>query len=216
MTAPALDAATDRLPRGRHHLTRAQVADAQRRRIMAAMALVMADQGYAATSVADVVRHAGVSRETYYQQFRSKLDCFLAAFDAAAAELFAPIRAVADPVVLASADLGPAERLDRFDELLGAYLEGLVRHPELARMFLVEVYAAGPDAIARRVELQAEVTASVAALLGASDERARFACQALVAAIGALVTPLLVAGDLPAILALREPVIDLAAGSLLA
>ncbi len=186
----------------------------QRRRIMTAMAEVMAEQGYATTSVADVIRRAGVSRETYYQQFRSKLDCFLAAFDAAAVALFAPIRAMADPA--GSAALGPAERLDRFDELLGAYLDGLAAQPALARVFLVEVYAAGPGAMARRVELQAEISDSVATLLGASNDRGRFACQALVAATSALVTPLVVAGDVDGVLALREPIVDLAAGSLLA
>ena len=205
-----------RLPRGRHGLTREEVADVQRRRIMEAMAMVMVDQGYAGTSVADVIRRAGVSRETYYQQFRSKLDCFLAAFDAAAVELFAPIQAVLDPIAGAASSLGPADRLDQFDELLGAYLHGLTARPELARVFLVEVYAAGPEAIARRVGLQGEITASVAVLLGASNDRGRFACQALVAAISALVTPLLVADDLAGILALREPLVDLAAGTLLA
>lgn len=208
--------ATDRLPRGRHGLSRAEVADVQRRRITGAMTLAMAEKGYAATSVADVIGRAGVSRETYYQQFRCKLDCFLAAFDAAAAELFAPIGDVADPAALLAGAPGPANRLDRFDELLGAYLRGLTARPELAKVFLVEVYAAGPEAVARRVELQAEITAAVAVLLGASNDRGRFACQALVAAISALVTPLLVADDLAGIVALREPIVDLAAGSLLA
>ncbi|WP_421120955.1 TetR/AcrR family transcriptional regulator [Aquihabitans daechungensis] len=188
------------------------MADAQHRRITGAMALVVAEQGYAATSVADVIGRAGVSRETYYQQFRSKLDCFLAAFDDAAAQLFAPIRAVAGPV---SASLGPADRLARFDQLLEAYLRGLTTQPELAKVFLVEVYAAGPEAIARRVALQAEITAAVATLLGASDDRGRFACRALVAATSALVTPLIASGDLAGIVALREPIVDLAAGSLL-
>lgn len=207
---------TARLPRGRHGLSREEVAHDQRRRMMEALAEVMGEQGYANTSVADIIRRAGVSRETYYQQFRSKLDCFLAAFDAASASLFDPIQAVMEPILRDAEHLGPADRLDRFDELLGAYLSGLTAHPALAKVFLVEVYAAGPEAVARRVELQAAVTESVAALLGASNERGRFACQALVAAISAMVTPLLVAHDLDGIRALREPLVDLAAGSLLA
>lgn len=205
-----------RLPRGRHGLTREEVADDQRRRIMTAMAEVMAEQGYPATSVADVISRAGVSRETYYQQFRSKLDCFLAAFDRASAELFTPI---ADRVAEATggdAPLGPAERLEEFDVLFGLYLEGITSQPELARVFLVEVYAAGPEAMERRARLQTIITDAVALLLGASNERGRFACTALVAAISALVTPLLAAGDLAGIRALREPIVDLAARSLLA
>jgi AcrR family transcriptional regulator len=210
------EAAPTRLPRGRHGLSREEVAGDQRRRIMTAMAEVMAEQGYAGTSVADVIGRAGVSRETYYQQFRSKLACFLAAFDAASAELFVPIAARVAEVTEAAAPIGPAERLEEFDVLFGAYLEGIATHPELARVFLIEVYAAGPEAMERRARLQTIITDAVASLLGASNDRGRFACQALVAAISALVTPLLAAGDLAGIRALREPIVDLAARSLLA
>lgn len=210
------DAPPTRLPRGRHGLTREEVAGDQRRRIMAAMAKVVAEQGYAATTVADVIGRAGVSRETFYQQFRSKLACFLAAFDAASAELFASFADRVAEVTQGSAPLGPADRLDEFDVLFGAYLDGIASHPEQARVFLIEVYAAGPEAMERRARLQATITDAVADLLGASNDRGRFACQALVAAISALVTPLLAAGDLAGIRALREPIVDLAARSLLA
>lgn len=205
-----------RLPRGRHGLTREQVADDQRHRIMAAMAEVMSEQGYATTTVADVIARAGVSRETYYQQFRSKLDCFLAAFDTAAAQLFAPIQERLDPLRSGTASYGPADRLEEFDELFSVYLRGITANPALARVFLVEVYAAGPEAMERRARLQVIITDAVSVLLGAANDRGRFACQALVAAVGALVTPLLVADDLAGILALREPIVDLAARSLLA
>ena len=42
------------------------------------MAQVMAEKGYVATTVADVLRAAKVSRETFYEQFESKEDCFAA------------------------------------------------------------------------------------------------------------------------------------------
>lgn len=201
------DAASTRLPRGRHGLSRAEVATAQRDRLMLAMAEVMADRGYVGTSVADVIACAGVSRETFYQRFDSKLDCFLASFDAAAEVLFAPLVAQVGDVAVED---GP-DVLHRFDALLGAYLHGLATRPAHARLFLVEVYAAGPDAIARRVALQATISEAVASLLGVDTESGRFACQALVAAISALVTPPLVAGELDALVALREPLVDLVA-----
>lgn len=205
-----------RLPRGRHGLTREAVADDQRRRITSAMAEVMAEHGYAATSVAAVIARAGVSRETFYQQFRSKLDCFLASFDAAAETLFGPLGTALERAAERGQGSGPADRLDRFDELLGSYLDGLAAQPALTRVFLVEVFAAGPEAIARRVAHQAVVADAVANLLGAESEQGRFACGALVAAIGALVTAPLVADDLDALRALREPLVDLAARQLLA
>src|ERR687883_326916 len=69
------------LPRGPHNLTRDHVLTSQRERMIDAMADVVAAKGYAATTVGDVVAGAGVSRKTFYEHFRDKEDCFLAAFD---------------------------------------------------------------------------------------------------------------------------------------
>src|SRR5436305_5516878 len=49
----------------------------QRARLLAAMAGVVAEKGYAAATVADVVREAGVSRTTFYELYASKEQCFL-------------------------------------------------------------------------------------------------------------------------------------------
>jgi hypothetical protein len=45
----------------------------------------------------------------------------------------------------------------RTRRLIGAYLDALAEEPTLTRMFLVEVYAAGPDAVQRRVDSQQRV-----------------------------------------------------------
>ena len=71
-----------RLPRGPHQLAREEVLASQRARMLEAMAHAVADKGYAATTVADVVGGAGVSRKTFYEHFQDKEDCFLEAFDA--------------------------------------------------------------------------------------------------------------------------------------
>src|SRR4029453_19422645 len=80
------------LPPARHRLSRIEVAESQRHRLMLAMTNEVAERGYVTTSVARVTTRAGVSRESFYQQFGSKLDCFLACFDAAADRLFGPLR----------------------------------------------------------------------------------------------------------------------------
>lgn len=194
-----------RLPRGRHSLTREQVTADQRARIMVALAEAMAADGYTEVSVADVLRRAGVSRETFYQQFSSKRDCFLQTFDAAAAILADRIDgAVAD----APAGGGPAAA----EAAVGAYLDALVAEPAFAHLFLVESHAAGPAAIERRAAVQARLAAGLAELLGVTDDERRFACRAFVAAVGGLVTPPLVAGDLAAVRALRDPLLALLRG----
>ncbi|MET0604515.1 MAG: helix-turn-helix domain-containing protein, partial [Baekduia sp.] len=71
-----------RLPRGRHGLSPSYVADNQRARILVGVTEVVADKGYTAMSVEDIVRRSGVSRRTFYDQFRDKRSAFFASFDA--------------------------------------------------------------------------------------------------------------------------------------
>jgi AcrR family transcriptional regulator len=128
------------LPRGPHHLGRDVVEASQRGRLLDAMAHVVADKGYGATSVADVIARAGVSRKTFYEHFRDKLDCFLGAYDLGVEVLLATVRAAgaeeADPFAVTRARTR-------------AYLRTLADEPAFARTFLVEV-AAGPEALERR------------------------------------------------------------------
>lgn len=195
------DPAAERLPRGRHGLSRHEVAEAQRNRMLLAIALAMTEKGYVGTTVADVLTRAGVSRETFYQQFSSKLDCFLAAFDVASEMLVGR---------LGQADLDDGETpLERFDRAFSAYLDVLTEQPALARVFLVEVYAAGPEALERRAALHARIVDRMAQLLSATTAEDRFECQLLVAGVGALVTGPLVAGDVDALRGLRAQVVDL-------
>jgi AcrR family transcriptional regulator len=176
-----------------------------------ALASAMAEKGYVGTSVADVLKRAGVGRETFYQQFSSKLDCFMSAFDVAGEMLLGQLEQATK-----DAEGTP---LERFDHALSAYLDILAEQPAFARVFLVEVYAAGPEAIARRATLQDRIVDRMADLLGASTRDDRFACQVLVAAVSFMVTGPVVAQDAKAlrglrtkIVALVERAIDLAAG----
>jgi AcrR family transcriptional regulator len=202
--AGAITTSTQRLPRGRHGLSREVVVRSQRERLLRAMAETMAEQGYAKTSVADVLRAASVSRETFYEQFDSKEDCFLAAYDAAAALLLAEV-----PRSQAAA----SGRLEAFERGVGAYLDVLAAEPEFARLFLVEVYAAGPAAIARRLQMQELFVDVLCASLDSPGDD-RFAVEALVAAIAQMVTSKLAVGDVEGLRALREPLVDLVSRAL--
>ena len=186
------------LPKGRHSLSRQQVADAQRLRLAIGMADAMVEGGYVGTPVAAVLKRAGVSRETFYQLYRDKLACFLDALDLAGAVLLAELAEVLDH---------PGEPLDRAERAVDQYLATIVEHPAFARLYLVEVHAAGPVAMQRRADLQAQVVDALADLLGAKTQSARFACRAFVAAIASLVTVPVATGDLEAVRALRRPLV---------
>jgi AcrR family transcriptional regulator len=168
------------------------------------------------TPVAEVIRRAGVSRETFYQQFSSKLDCFMAAFDEAAELLLGSIAAKTGLGRTALDGRDADTRVAQFDLVLRAYLDALAAHPGYARVFLVDVYAAGLPAVERRARLQRRIVDSVAALLGATEPRDRFGCEVLVAALAGMVTVPLVANDAQAVRDLHGPVLDLVRHALVA
>lgn len=184
------------LPRGRHGLSRAQVAETQRARILRGTAAAMVEKGYAGTVVADIIKRAGVSRETFYQQFTSKQDCFVATLEATIEHLTATIT----PLLAKGT---PRQQLDR---AIGAYLDTLTAEPEIARLLLIETYAAGPEAMRRRLALQQQFADGIATIVGASH----FACEAFVAALIGLVTARFVTEDTTTLHELREPIMALA------
>jgi AcrR family transcriptional regulator len=134
-----------RLPRGPHRLAREEVLASQRGRMLEAMASAVAAKGYAGTTVADVVGGAGVSRKTFYEHFRDKEDCFLAAFDAG-------VQLLVDAVERATLD-ADGEWREHIRAGVRAYLSALSAAPDFARTFLIEVLAAGPHALERRAEV---------------------------------------------------------------
>src|SRR3954452_6972314 len=120
---------SDALP-VRPELPREFVAIHKRRRIMAAIAELTAEQGYEATKIADIVHLAGVARKTLYDNFEGKEEVFLAAFDAAVGQAMQRIEAECCTV-----DGGWEERLGAgLADLLGYVAE----EPALARMYMIE------------------------------------------------------------------------------
>lgn len=172
----------------------------------------VAAKGYAATSVADISSRAGVSRTTFYQLFEDKLDCFLAANRMAAEVLSATIADELDELD-AVGEMTPLEKLDR---LLASYLATLAEFPVLAQVFLVEVYAAGAEAIRqRRASLDVFVDLVAATLSGNEDDagldpQTRTVAEVLVAAVSSMVTNAVGVGEADQLADLRRPLLSLA------
>jgi AcrR family transcriptional regulator len=129
------------LPPGRHGLPRGFVRSNQRERILDAVGDVTSLAGFAEMSVEDIIVTAGVSRRTFYDNFKDKEEAFLAAYDAIVEQLVARVQEA-----FAAADTFPA----RVRDCLAAFLQFLANEPRFAEMCIVEVFAAGPPALQRR------------------------------------------------------------------
>jgi AcrR family transcriptional regulator len=131
------------LPRGRSRLPAKAVQASQRERLLRAAVAAIADKGYPDVTVADIVRRAKVSRAAFYLHFRGREDCFLAATRRGGQLLFGRVMEAAR----ALPDDTPDEEVLRTG--LGAYVGFLADEPAFARVFFVDMPAAGPAAVER-------------------------------------------------------------------
>jgi AcrR family transcriptional regulator len=119
----------------------------QRARMLDAVTRAVAHKGYARVTVGDVVSEAGVSRRTFYEQFKDKEDCFLAAYATGT-------EALVEEMVEASLAVSPdADWREVLQVAIDSYVGGLAADPEFARTFLVDVLGAGHAAVELRVQV---------------------------------------------------------------
>lgn len=133
--------ATTRVKSTRPLLPREFVARAKQRRITDAIAELSAEKGYEATSIADIVRRAGVARKTLYDNFDGKEEVFLTALDGTFEEALSRVEGAA------SAAGGDWRR--QLEAALGALLTCVAERPAFARVALVESLSATPASAAR-------------------------------------------------------------------
>jgi AcrR family transcriptional regulator len=110
----------------------------QRERLFAATVATVAEKGYEATTVADLVNLSGVSRSAFYRHFADKQECFLTAAEA----LIEPSL----KLIERSEDAPTGE--GRSQQALEAFLKLIASQPAASKMCFVEIYAAGPAGVA--------------------------------------------------------------------
>jgi AcrR family transcriptional regulator len=119
------------------------VAAGQRARLLNAVTDLVAERGYQGTTIELISKGAGVALGTFYEQFASKEECFLAAFDAdveAAAEAFDQLLDREQPWP------------DLVAEGLEVFLDLVIAEPARAKFCLVASQSAGSAAFARYQE----------------------------------------------------------------
>lgn len=152
------DQAATKLSAGPHGLEPALVERIQRERVLEAMAGVVAEAGYQAATISRILARARISKITFYELFDNKEQCFLAAYDDALAQAFERIERAC-----AAERLAPAEQ--RLGAAIDALLEFLAEEPEVARLCVVEVLAAGPAGRERRAATMDRFAAMMEAFL---------------------------------------------------
>jgi len=109
----------------------------QRERIIRGAARVVVEKDYAALSIPAISAAAGTSNQTFYENFSSKREALLAAYEIVAADALA----IALAAFKAAGD-GP----EAIGAALRALLEHIAGHPMFARLAFFELATAGPTA----------------------------------------------------------------------
>lgn len=148
------------LPRGRHKLDPQLVAASQRKRLLEAITELVAENGYPAVTIGDIVARAGTAKRTFYDHFADKLQCFLAALDG-----------ITDSLVESSARLFAVSGTvrERCEYSMRGYFELLASMPSTAKVFYLESIAAGPEAVTRRHDVLLKFARNIVALSRAAS-----------------------------------------------
>ena len=105
-----------------------------RRRLLDGLAESIAERGYRATPVADVVRGAKTSKRTFYDEFASKEECFVELLAANNDDLIAGITAAVD---------GEATPDEQVAAAVGAYVAHIESRPAITLSWIREAPALG-------------------------------------------------------------------------
>jgi AcrR family transcriptional regulator len=197
--AGTIDGARGR--RGR--LSREQIGESQRVRIMRAMVEVVAERGYGGASIARVVERSGVSRVTFYQLFGTLDGCFLAVLDAAKRR---------STVLISEAFAQGGTWSEQAVAGLEALLSFMDSDPELARVCVVEALAAGPAALELRAR-ELEVLKHMVDVAMGQEPAGRYTsmlrAEMVVASVAGILHARVVSGEAPPFLDLLALLVEM-------
>jgi AcrR family transcriptional regulator len=136
----------------RERLDRAEVAEIQRSRLIAAVIAAAEEHGYTGLTVGDVIGCARISRKTFYDIFDGLEECFLEAVTdthARAAE------------IARAAYAGEPDWRSGMRAALAGVLAMMEREHGLARLCVVETLVAGPRVQERRAQALQELATAI-------------------------------------------------------
>jgi AcrR family transcriptional regulator len=177
----------ERLPPGRHGLSRELVAENQRERLLNGVVEAVAEHGYNATTIGAITEAAQISRRTFYEYFKDKEGCFLAAYEM--------IDTHVRGAMLTAAERTPEPWPERVQASLAALLDVLSRDLAVARFYLVEPLAAGGEVAARYREAMQLLAETLRPEGGPAEADLEVRDQVLMGGIATLIVRRLKAGE---------------------
>ena len=115
-----------------------------RQRLVDGLATSIRERGYRDTTVADIVRHARTSRRTFYAEFSTKDECYVALLYTTNAKMRHRIESAVDPA---------APWRHQVRQAVEAYIEAVASEPEIMLSWIRELPALGT--VARTVQREA-------------------------------------------------------------
>ena len=128
------------------------VAAHQRARLRGAVIQAAGGKGYAGTSVAELIKLAGISRRAFYELYESKEACFLASWERLLGES-------AQHIV--TAYQGETDVISALRAAYQAFVTELIENPREARVVIVDVLALGPAAVERAEGIRLDFEATL-------------------------------------------------------
>ena len=148
-----------------------------RARLLDGMARAVAAKGYADTTIADIVREAGVSRRTFYEQFDDKPSALIALYESASLRGLRVLRESIDPA---------RDWQTQVDQALSAYLGSLAQNPVLLRTLFVEILGLGATGLAARRRVHDQMADFMLDVINAGREPARLERPMALAVVGGI------------------------------
>jgi AcrR family transcriptional regulator len=154
------------------------VAYSQAEKIVRALAAAAGERGYPAVTVAEIAARASISQATFYSHFGDKQAALVAAIDSAGSQMLG----VAMPAARRASDWPSAIRA-----AIGGLCAFYASEPDLARLAVVEIYAAGSAALAQRDRRFEAFLALLQPALEASPETKPVVADVVLGAVWTLV-----------------------------
>ena len=146
-------------------------------RLLQGLAQSVAAKGYADTTIADIVREAGVSRRTFYEHFDGKPAALIALYESASRRGLRVLRDAIDP---------SRDWQTQVDQALGAYLGSLAQNPVLLRTLFVEILGLGATGLAARRRVHDVMADFMLEVINASQASVRLERSLALAVVGGI------------------------------